>query len=122
MPDWPVNHKIPRRSKAAVLRLAPARPVGNGNRLTSLVDPSTRTMALSPESVTHAAPSGPTITPCGAEPAPSGTSVVRPVAGSSRPSFPERWAVYQTVPSGAGATSCGADPAGTGNRSTAFKG
>ena len=75
---------------------------------------STRTIALSPPSVTHAAPSGPTMTPCGAEPSPSGISVVCPVFGSSRPSLPVCWAVYQTVPSGAAATSCGCVPAGTG--------
>ena len=74
---------------------------------------STRTIAFSPPSVTHAAPSGPTITPCGAEPSPSGISVVCPVFGSSRPSLPVCWAVYQTVPSGATATSCGCVPAGT---------
>ena len=48
------------------------------------------------------APSGPTITPCGAEPSPSGTCVVLPVAGSSRPSSPECCAVYQTRPVGRG--------------------
>src|SRR5918996_839040 len=72
-------------------------------------------MALRPPSVIHGASSGPTITPCGAEPAPSGTSSVSPVAGSSQPSRPVAWAVYQTPPSAAGATSCGCVPAGTGN-------
>ncbi len=89
-------------------------PAGRGNRRTSFVLPSTRTMALSPPSVTHAAPSGPTMTPWGAAPAPSLTEVTAPVAGSSRPSSPMAWAVYQTDPSGAGATSWGREPAGTG--------
>ena len=62
----------------------------------------------------HGAPSGPTITPCGADPSPSLMWRVSPLAGSSRPNSPEPWAVYQTAPSGAGATSCGCEPAGTG--------
>src|SRR4051794_12507097 len=70
-------------------------------------------MAFSPPSVTQAAPSGPRITPCGAEPLPSGIWRTAPVAGSSLPSVPLRCPVYQTVPSGAGATSCGPEPAGT---------
>ena len=55
-----------------MLRLASG-PVG-GQRVifTSLVAGSTRTMAFRPPSVTQAAPSGPTITPWGAEPAPRG--------------------------------------------------
>ena len=89
-------------------------PAGSGKRVTSWVAASTRTMALSPPSVTHAAPSGPTITPCGADPLPSLTDLTVPVAGSSRPSSPMAWAVYQTDPSGAGATSWGREPAGTG--------
>src|SRR5688572_12744019 len=76
-------------------------------------------MALRPPSVTQAAPSGPTITPCGAEPAPRATRFTSLVAGLSQPSSPVRWPVYQTPPSRAGATSCGADPAGTVNTSTA---
>jgi hypothetical protein len=71
-------------------------------------------MAFSPLSVIQGAPSGPTITPCGAEPGPNATSRTSPVPGSSQPSSPLPWAVYQTPPSAAGATSCGADPAGTG--------
>src|SRR5215510_13466249 len=114
MPLWPVNQRIPRRSNVAVFRFAQPLDSGSGKRSTSSVAGSTRTMAFSPPSVTHAAPSGPTITPCGAEPSPSGTCVVLPVAGSSRPSSPVNCAVYQTEPSGAGATSCGCDPAGTG--------
>src|SRR5918998_2939652 len=70
-------------------------------------------MALRPLSVIQGAPSGPTITPCGAEPLPSSTWKVLPVAGSRLPSSPDAWAVYHTVPSGAGATSCGCEPAGT---------
>src|SRR3569623_1936166 len=74
---------------------------------------STRTMALRPESVTHAAPSGPTMTPCGLEPAPSAIWRVLPVLGSRQPRAPARWAVYQTPPSAAGATSWGWLPTGT---------
>src|SRR4051812_41351104 len=113
MPFWPVNQRMPRVSNAAVLRLAFGRLAGSGKRLTSEVVGSTRRMAFRPPSVTHAAPSGPTITPCGAEPLPSLIWRVSPVAGLSLPSSPLRCAVYQTVPSGAGATSCGPEPAGT---------
>ena len=107
MPACPVNQMRPLPSNAGVLRLAPARSLGSGQVLTSLLAGSTRTMALSPLSVTQAAPSGPTMTPCGAEPCPSGTRSTSPVLGSSRPSTPARWPVYHTVPSGAGATSWG---------------
>src|SRR5262245_48661927 len=75
-------------------------------------------MALRPPSVTQAAPSGPTMTPCGAELSPSGICFATPVLGSRRPSAPTPCAVYQTVPSGAGATSCGPAPAGTGKYCT----
>ena len=71
-------------------------------------------IAFRPLSVTHGAPSGPTITPWGLDPGPRGMWRVAPVAGSRRPSAPAFWAVYQTLPSGAGATSCGWEPAGTG--------
>src|SRR3990172_5977090 len=94
-PLCPVNQSTPRRSKVAVLRLAQPADAGSGHVLTALVPGSTRTIALRPLSVTHAAPSGPTTTPWGAEPAPRGTSVVLPVAGSSRPSVPVACAVYQ---------------------------
>src|SRR5690606_34579118 len=57
----------------------------------------------------------PWITPWGDDPGPSDTLSTLPVAGSSMPSAPVRWAVYQILPSGAGATSCGRSPAGTGN-------
>src|SRR5690242_8296131 len=53
------------------------------------------------------------MTPCGAEPGPSGICRVSPVLGSSWPNAPARCAVYQIVPSGAGATSCGPEPGGT---------
>ena len=109
-----MNHRIPSGAKTAVLRLTLGVPAGRGKRRTADVAGSTRTMALSPLSVTHGAPSGPTITPWGDDPAPRSTWVVAPVAGSSRPSSPEPWAVYQTEPSAAGATSWGRDPAGTG--------
>src|SRR6185437_13843921 len=68
-----------------------------------------------PPSVTQGAPSGPTITPCGAEPAPSAICSTRPLATSSRPSAPCPCAVYQTGPPGfgSGATSCGRAPFGT---------
>src|SRR5687767_2283800 len=70
-------------------------------------------MAFWPPSVTQAAPSGPTMTPCGAEPWPSGISLTSPLRGSSQPSLPAPCAVYQTPPSDAGATSCGREPLGT---------
>src|SRR2546428_4289857 len=72
-------------------------------------------MACSPPSVIHGAQSGPTITPCGADPVPSSIAFVVPVLGSSQPSSPESCAVYQTPPSRAGATSCGPWPGGNGN-------
>src|SRR5215218_2951859 len=109
---------MPLRSNVAVFRLAAARSGGSGNRSTALVAGSTRTMAFRPPSVIHGAPSGPTITPCGAERSPArarATWRVSPVAGLSQPSEPLAWAVYQTPPSTAGATSCGPDPRGTGN-------
>src|SRR5262245_14940824 len=71
-------------------------------------------MAFRPPSVIQGAPSGPTITPWGAEPGPSGISRTSPVAGSSQPSPPEPWAVYQTPPSRAGARSWGRELEGTG--------
>ena len=89
------------------------RSAGSGKRSTVSVTGSTRTIAFSPLSVIQGAPSGPTITPCGAEPEPNGMWCVSPVVGSNRPSSPRNCAVYHTVPSGAGATSCGCDPAGT---------
>src|SRR3954447_16343191 len=64
-PPWPVNHSRPPRSKVAVLRFTSGRFAGSGNRRTRSVRGSTRTIAFSPPSVTHGAPSGPTITPCG---------------------------------------------------------
>src|SRR6266540_3148761 len=67
MPDWPVNHSVPLRSNTAVLRFVDGRSSGSGKRRTSDVDGSTRTMAFRPPSVIHGAPSGPTMTPCGAE-------------------------------------------------------
>src|SRR5438132_1337471 len=72
MPPCPVNHRMPPGSNTAVLRFAPDRGGGSGNLRTSRVAASTRTMAFRPESVTHAAPSGPTITPWGAEPGGTG--------------------------------------------------
>src|SRR4051794_1380842 len=113
MPLWPVNQRRPARSKTAVLRLAFALLLGRGKSCTFSVIGSTRTIAFSPPSVTHGAPSGPTMTPCGAEPWPSLISRIAPVAGSRRPSSPASWPVYQTLPSGAGATSCGVVPRGT---------
>src|SRR3954447_4569190 len=70
-------------------------------------------MALRPPSVSQAAPSGPWMTPCGAEPLPSGTCRTAPVAGSMTPSAPEPCAEYQILPSGAGATSWGPAPSGS---------
>ena len=72
-------------------------------------------MAFNPPSVIQGAPSGPTITPWGRDPAPSGVCRVSPDSGSSHPSSPRPCAVYQTPPSLAGATSWGRDPAGTEN-------
>ena len=63
--------------------------------------------------MSQAAPSGPWMTPCGAEPSPSETCRTAPVAGSTMPSAPAPCAAYQTLPSGAGATSWGPAPSGT---------
>src|SRR5688572_9897000 len=114
-PRCPVNHSTPRLSNEAVLRLAAAYPSGSGKTRTSSVAGSTRTIALSPPSVIHGAPSGPTMTPCGADPGPRSTSLTSPVAGSRWPSVPTFWPVYQMPPSVAGATSCGWLPDGTAN-------
>ena len=72
---------------------------GSGYFFTANVFGSTRTIAFWPPSVIQGAPSGPTITPCGAEPAPSAISLTSPVFGSSQPSSPRPCAVYQTPPS-----------------------
>ena len=114
MPDWPVNQRTPSPSNAAVLRFASGWLAGSSNTSTSSVAGSTRTIAFRPPSVIHGAPSGPTITPCGAEPAPRSISRTSPVCGSRWPSVPLCWPVYQTPPSTAGATSCGWLPAVTG--------
>jgi hypothetical protein len=66
--------------------------------------------------VIQAAPSGPVITPCGADPGPSGTSRTLPLRGSRWPRVPLPWPVYQTPPSTAGETSWGWAPAGTAYR------
>jgi hypothetical protein len=88
MPFWPVNHSRPAPSKAGVLRLASAASAGSGKLVTFSVAGSTRTMALRPPSVIQAAPSGPAMTPWGAESAPSASWRVAPVAGSRMPSAP----------------------------------
>jgi hypothetical protein len=75
-------------------------------------------LAFRPPSVIQAAPSGPTITPCGAEPEPIGIASSLPFLGSSRPRKPLRWPVYQIAPSTAGATSCGREFACTGKYDT----
>src|SRR5205807_1191692 len=46
---------------------------------------ATLTMAFRPPSVTHGAPSGPTMTPCGADPSPSLTRPIPPAALSAAP-------------------------------------
>src|SRR2546423_902055 len=114
-PLCPVNQRRPVLSKAAVVRLAPGRAAGSGKTVIASLEWSTRTMALRPPSVTQAAPSGPTMTPWGADPDPRSMWWVRPVAGPRRPSAPAACAVYQTVPSGAGPTSWGCEPGGTAN-------
>ena len=83
-----MNQSTPRLPNVAVLRFAYPAVAGNGKRRTFRVLGSTRTIALRPPSVIHGAPSGPTMTPCGAEPAPSGVSLERPVFGFSQPSSP----------------------------------
>ena len=94
--------------------MAFGRSGGKGNTSTDRSIGSTRTMAFNPLSVTHGAPSGPTITPWGRDPAPSSVCLVSPVSGSSHPRAPKPCAVYQTPPSLAGATSWGRVPAGSG--------
>src|SRR2546426_6623953 len=74
MPLWPVNQCTPFLSKIAVLRLVYPLPSGSGQAFTWRVFGSTRTIAFWPPSVSHGAPSAPAITPCGEEPAPSGTN------------------------------------------------
>ena len=100
MPAWPVNQSTPSPSNAAVLRFAPGRSAGSGKTATSCVAGSTRTIAFSPPSVIQGAPSGPTMTPCGAEPSPSAIVVTSPVAGSSWPSVPSRCAGVPDAPVG----------------------
>src|SRR5215218_1490026 len=118
IPFWPVNQTTPSGSMVAVLRLAfgPA----SGQTAISRVSASTRTIAFNPVSVTHAAPSGATTTPCGEEPSPRGIVSMAPDTGSSNPSAPARWAVYQICrSSAAGATSCGCSPGKTGKLNAA---
>src|SRR5690606_32459334 len=109
--------RMPSSSKVAVLRLTFG--PGSGKTVISPVSTSTRTIAFSPPSVIQGLPSGPTMTPCGADPAPSGISRTSPDSGSSQPSVPLRWPVYHTPPSAAGATSCGPLPTTTGKVSIA---
>ena len=104
-PLCPVNHRSPSASKVAVFRLAWGVPSGSAKARTSRSGHPTRTMAPRPPSVIHAALSGPGMTPCGAAPAPSATSSVRPVRGSNQPRWPLLCAVNHTPPSNAGATS-----------------
>ena len=104
-PPWPVNQRSPSWSKVAVFRFAFAVPAGSANTRSVRSGQPTRTIAPSPPSVIHAAWSGPWITPCGAEPVPSGINSTRAVFGSNQPSSPLRCALNQTPPSGAGATS-----------------
>jgi hypothetical protein len=80
-------------SNVAVLRFTPGASSGSGHAFTALVFASTRTIAFNPLSVIHALPSGPTITPCGAERAPSFTSSTLPLARSRMPRVPLRWPV-----------------------------
>jgi hypothetical protein len=80
---------------------------GSFQTLISSVFGSKRTIAFWPPSVSQAAPSGPWMTPCGADFGPSFTSRDCPVFGSKMPIAPCFWAAYQILPSGAGATSCG---------------
>src|ERR1700730_18817498 len=98
MPFCPVNHSTPWRSKLAVFRWALRRSLGSGKSFTARVAGSTRATAFCPPSVTHAAPSGPTITPWGAAPDPRAIISDLPVLGSSRPSLPADCAVNQTTP------------------------
>jgi len=89
MPLCPVNQMRPLPSKAAVLRLAyDVLPEGSGHVLIALLAGSTRTMAFWPPSVNHGAPSGPTMTPCGAEFVPSAMRSTAPLVGFSFPAMP----------------------------------
>src|SRR5215467_7497452 len=89
---------MPFLSNVAVLRLALANSCGSGNNFTWRVAGSTRAIAFWPPSVIHGAPSGPTITPCGAAPGPSGISSFLPVLGSNRPRMPFCWPLYPHRP------------------------
>src|SRR4029079_14289536 len=64
-PLWPVNQRSPSPSKAQVLRLAYGEAYGSANLRTSRSGQPTRTIACWPPSVSHAALSGPWITPWG---------------------------------------------------------
>ena len=85
-PVWPVNQSVPVAVEGGGVQVGAGRSPAAGRRRPPPCRGSTRTMAFRPPSVIHGAPSGPTITPCGAEPAPSGISRSRRVAGSSQPS------------------------------------
>ncbi len=65
-----MNHKTPVLSNVAVFRLAYTLSGGKEKILISFIEGFTRTIAFSPPSVIHGAPSGPTITPWGADPLP----------------------------------------------------
>ena len=103
IPVWPVNQRMPSVSKTAVFRLAPGRSRGSGKVVTSSVSASTRTIAFRPPSVIQALPSGPVMTPCGADPAPSG--IVRTLAGRGV-EVAERAVVLARVPDAAVRRGC----------------
>ena len=109
----PREHKIPCVSKTAVLRFAFGLSAGSGKTDTSSVSGSTRTIALSPLSVIHAAPSGPVITPCGADPALEGcrASPRSPDRAIRVSPSPARYTKRRRPP--LAPTSCGCEPAGT---------
>ena len=88
MPVWPVNQRMPSPVEGRGVEVGvPA--VGRQREDAALPRSrgSTRTIAFRPPSVIHGAPSGPTITPCGAEPAPRAMRRgPRRSVGSSQPS------------------------------------
>ena len=99
MPVWPVNQRMPSASKTAVLRFAPGRSRGEreGRDLVGRRHRPGRSRSR-PPSVIQALPSGPVMTPWGADPAPSG--IVRTLSGRGV-EVAERAVVLARVPDAA---------------------
>ena len=81
MPLCPVNQRMPRRSNVAVFRFAYSGQAGSGNRRPRCVRGVDADDRVQPAVGDPAAPSGPTITPCGDEPHRAGRVGRRPSPG-----------------------------------------